>query len=164
MGGGRTDRLLLVSAVLLLAAVGTRLAWDASGDDPLPPFDLRLVTSLSISGSEGAVRIERGEAGWVVGGVAADAQRVDALLQAWCPGFELAGGWRPSEAEISELGLNEGAPRLRIDGAAGPFVDLLVGQRLEGGRCVLARPDASRAWRVLAPCHRGLAPESWTAP
>ncbi len=164
MAGGRTDRLLLISAALLLALVGARLAWNTGADEPLPPFDLRLVTSLSIAGPNGEVRIERHEEGWVVGGVAADRERVEALLQAWCPGFVLAGGWSPSEAELSELGLEAGAPHLLIDGAAEPFVDLLVGQKLDGGRCVRPRPDGSRAWRVLAPCHRGLAPASWTAP
>lgn len=157
----RTNRLLLTSAALLLAAVVAKLAINGGlgvADDTLPAFDLRTVASLSIEGPLGHLRLHRQHGVWRLhSGEPADHRRVDALLLAWSPGWELGGGWAPEQPELAGLGLGaDEVVSLQIDGEAGPIVRILIGQDLDGGRCVLARPDRSAAWRVVAPCHAQL--------
>lgn len=160
MGLSRTDRLLFLSSGLLLAAVGLRLGWAAlsGGAEALPPFDPRRVTAVSVDGPGWSLEVSRSGAGWAQGdGGEVETAPLDRLVEAWSPGYELGAA---VEVPAGEL---DGARRLRITAAEGPLVDLLIGRELSGGRCTLARPDGSAAWRAVAPCGAGLpgSAEGW---
>ena len=156
----QTNRVLLATAAVL--AIATLIRLGQSSQAPEAMWSTSAVTetqvrAISFKKPEGAVQLERADAGWRMNepsSVSVEAQKVSTLLGDWSepfgPDLKLADS--VSEDDLAAYGLDEAQrTELSLVGSAGPLVELHIGKSIAGGSHYLRRPSDRGVYRGRVP-------------
>ncbi len=160
----RTNQLLLATVVILGVIAGLRFYESLQPPAALwsvAPFQGAAVTSVEYTGPDGTLRLVRSDSGWMLEeprALPADTKKVDGLLRDWSEGFapDLRLDPKPSGDALTQYGLDEAQrAELRIEGAQGTLVHLVLGKKIAGGSHYVVEPGEPSVYRGRVPgAHR----------
>ncbi len=159
----RTNRMLLLTAMLLLGATGLRIWQDSQPPAPLwslTALDLATVTAVEMQKGEERLVIEKADSGWMLREpreLTADKTKLENLLRdwakAWGPDLKLMED--PDDEDLVQFGLDAASrTELHVRVAGGEHCALELGKGTTGGSQYLRRVGDHAVYR-------GRVPGSW---